>query len=255
MPRLGIRPGLWRRLIVVLQTCAIMALTTTGLHALDMAKMTGEIWGGGNRNLVVILHGDGGPGRYDGFAQAIAKANSGTTVVTLNRPGYGYKGKSSPGVGNNGPDLYTARNNDYVAEALIAMRADLKPRRLVVVGHSGGSGQLGSIIGRYPGIADVALLVSCPCNVPKWRQSRRGTNSWIKSQSPHDYVATIPSRMPVVVVVGDGDSNTYPRFSTEYVNLAKASGKSAQLVLLNGATHTWSTLESGVGAILAKYLK
>jgi pimeloyl-ACP methyl ester carboxylesterase len=243
------------RHIYLVAASLYLAFFMSSAMALDMAKMTGEVWGSGNRNLVVILHGDGGPGRYDNFAKSVAALKSGTTVVTLNRPGYGYKGKSSPGIGNNGPDLYTKRNNDYVASALAAMKKDLRPGRLIVIGHSGGSGQLGTIIGRYPGLVDVAFLVSCPCNVPKWRQSRRGTNNWTKSQSPHDHIKSVPARMPVLVIVGDRDSNTRPKFSEEYVEISKSAGKSAQLVMLRGGTHTWSTLEASVRKLVSKYLK
>lgn len=244
LPRLLAATGMW--------------LASAGFAlALDMGGLTGEVWGSGNRALVVILHGDGGPGRYDGFARQSAQRHQGTTVVTLNRPGYSYKGKKSPGRGGKGmPDLYTRRANDAVAKSIRAMQADLKPRRTVVIGHSGGSGQLGSIIGRYPGIANAALLVSCPCNVPQWRVHRRGRNNWTNSQSPDSFVRELPGNMPVYAIVGRRDPNTSPRFSKKYVEKANKAGKrNVKLVIVQNGNHSWSTVSKTVGQYLSATLK
>lgn len=224
--------------------------------AFEFGPLKGQVYGGGNKALVVILHGDGGPGRYDGMAAALAKAVPNTTVVTLNRPGYGSGKYRSPGRGGGSvADLYTKRNNDALAKTLIAMRASLKPRKLIVMGHSGGAGQMGSVIGRYPGIADSVALVSCPCNVPMWRMSRRGKNNWRQSQSPLDHVAGIAGNTRITIVVGSNDSNTRPRFSEEYHEAARAAGKKATLTIIPQANHSWSTLEPTVTNILVKEMR
>ncbi|EBA03495.1 hypothetical protein RB2150_02529 [Rhodobacteraceae bacterium HTCC2150] len=140
-----------------------------------------------------------------------------------------------------------------VADALAAIKANLNGRKLIVMGHSGGAGQLGTIIGRYPGIVDTALLVSCPCNVPKWRISRRGKNNWLQSQSPHNYIKKIPGNTKVLVVIGQHDANTKPIFSREYVKNAHVAGKgNVSLITIPNGTHKWPTLQGTVDKIIAQ---
>ncbi|MCB1368823.1 MAG: alpha/beta fold hydrolase [Rhodobacteraceae bacterium] len=225
-------------------------------NAFEFGPLKGPVHGDGNRALLVILHGDGGPGRYDKMAAALAKAVPGSTVVALNRPGYGNGKYRSPGRGGASlGDLYTKPNNDALAQTLIAMRASLKPRKLIVMGHSGGSGQMGSVIGRYPGIADSVVLVSCPCDVPKWRISRPGAHRWPLSQSPLDHVGGISPHTRIIVVIGANDDNTRLPFSREYVAAAKAAGKSVSMVVIPNGNHFWSTLEPTVTNILVKEMR
>ncbi|MBZ0128160.1 MAG: lysophospholipase [Rhodobacteraceae bacterium] len=240
-----------------LLTAAIVTLVLAPLaNAFEFGPLKGPVHGNGNQVLLVILHGDGGPGRYDKMAAALAKAVPGSTVVALNRPGYGNGKYHSPGRGGASlDDLYTKPNNDALAQTLIAMRASLKPKKLIVMGHSGGSGQMGSVIGRYPGIADSVVLVSCPCDVPKWRMARRGRNTWQTSESPLDHVGGVARKTRIILVVGSKDSNTSPRYSEEYHAAARAAGKNVTLNIIPGATHTWSTLEPTVTNILVKEMR
>lgn len=235
----------------------LLALVLTPLaQAFEFGPLKGPAYGNGNKVLLVILHGDGGPGRYDGMAAALAKAVPNATVVTLNRPGYGSGKYRSPGRGGGSlDDLYTKANNDALAKTLIAMRASLKPKKLIVMGHSGGSGQMGSVIGRYPGIADSVVLVSCPCNVPKWRLSRRGKNNWRQSQSPLDHIAGISPRSRIIIVIGANDDNTRLPFSEEYFAAAKAAGKTVSMTVIPNGNHSWSTLEPTVTNILLKEMR
>ncbi len=235
---------------------ALLLLVATAATAFEFGPLKGEVYGNGTKNLVVILHGDGGPGRYDNFAKRVANSTPNATVVTLNRPGYGRGKYRSKGRGGSSlGDLYTKRNNDLLAKTLIAMKASLKPKKIIVIGHSGGSGQMGSVIGRYPGISNTVMLVSCPCNVPKWRISRRGKNNWTSSQSPLNYVSKISGRTHIYVVIGVKDSNTKLPFSEEYTAAAKAAGKKVTFVSIPNGTHTWSTLEPTVEKLLAKEMR
>ncbi|MDA7426475.1 alpha/beta hydrolase family protein [Thalassococcus lentus] len=222
--------------------------------ALDMGQMAGDVWGSGNRNLVVILHGDGGPGRYDSYAKALASAAKGTTVVTLVRPGFRGSAGRSKGT-NSGKDHYTSRNNKLLAASLAAMKNDLRPQRMIVVGHSGGAGQLGTVIATAPGIVDVAVLVSCPCNVPRWRIHRRGKNNWTASQSPHKYAKKVSRNTKVVAITGANDPNTRPHLAEEYVTLARSAGVNASLSVPKGVNHKWSSLVRHVDAAIRKNLR
>ncbi|HHS94169.1 MAG TPA: alpha/beta hydrolase, partial [Rhodobacterales bacterium] len=187
--------------VAVLVTALAMLAQVNPLIAqtLDMGKLAGAVFGSGNQNLVVILHGDGGPGRYDKYAQSVARSVPNTTVVTLTRPGFRGATGASPGQ-NGGRDHYTRRNNASLAQALAAMRSSLRPRRLIVVGHSGGAAQLATIIATHPGTVDVAILAACPCDVPRWRIHRKGQNNWHQSQSPLDFAARVPRSTRVIAV-------------------------------------------------------
>lgn len=243
-----------RRLAAGLWGVALVLLLGGHAMAFEFGPLVGKVWGSGNRNLIVILHGDGGPGRYDGFAKAFAARHPGTTLVTLLRPGYRQGSLRSPGSSQK-RDHYTAKNNDLVAATLASMKKSLRPRRLIAVGHSGGSGQLGTIIGRHGGIVDVALLVSCPCDVPNWRVSRKGTNNWLHSQSPLKYVKTIPRSTKVIAITGKNDGNTKVRFPKKYVEAAKAAGKNASHIIIPRANHDWRTLAPSVEQVLTTQLK
>lgn len=223
-------------------------------QALSLGKLKGDVWGSGNRNLVVILHGDGGPGRYDGYAKGLAAAAKGTTVVTLVRPGFSGRAGRSPG-NNASKDHYTSGNNKKLAEALAAMKNSLRPGRVIVMGHSGGAGQLGTVIAAYPGIVDVAILAACPCDVPRWRIHRRGRNNWRMSQSPHKFAAKIPRSTKVIAITNERDSNTRPRFAKTYVEIAQKAGANVTFQVPKGGSHSWSDYQPHVHAAIRKHLR
>ncbi len=217
----------------------VLSFFGTLASALDMSPLKGVTWGSGNKNLVVILHGDGGTGRYDGYAASLAKAAKGTTVVTLTRPAF--RGRTGGSPGNNGQkDHYTKRNNKLLAQSLATMKKSLGAKRLIVVGHSGGSGQLGTVVGAYPGIVDVAILAACPCDVPNWRVHRRGRNQWTQSQSPHKFAHKVPRSTKVYAVSFQGDRNTKPVFAETYYQIAKAAGVNISFSAPAGGSHSWS---------------
>lgn len=234
--------------LLVLSALAVQA------QSLSLGKLKGDVWGSGNRNLVVILHGDGGPGRYDAYAKGLAAAAKGTTVVTLVRPGFKGRAGRSPG-NNSSKDHYTSGNNKKLAASLAEMKKSLKPGRIIVVGHSGGSGQLGTVVAQYPGIVDVAILAACPCDVPKWRVHRRGKNNWRMSQSPHKYAAKVPRSTKVIAITNKGDTNTRPRFAETYVEIAQKAGANVTLQVPNGGSHKWSAYQSNVHAAIRKNLR
>ncbi|GGX64773.1 hypothetical protein GCM10007385_37360 [Tateyamaria omphalii] len=222
--------------------------------ALSMGQLTGEVWGSGNRNLVVILHGDGGPGRYDSYADTLAQSTRDTTVVTLNRPAYQYNGQSSPGQ-NPSKDHYTETNNALIAQSLAAMKASLGTRNLIVMGHSGGAAHTGIIIGAYPGIIDVAILTACPCNVPLWRMHRSGKNTWKQSQSPHDFANRLPHSTKTYALTNMNDENTLPLFAQQYVGIAKTSGADIELITPEGGNHKWTAYKVNVDKLIRKHLR
>ena len=135
------------------------------------------------------------------------------------------------------------------------MKASIGAGRLIVVGHSGGSGQLGTVIGAYPGIVDVAILAACPCNVPQWRVSRRGKNNWIQSQSPHRFADKVPPSTKVIAITNRRDGNTGPRFARQYIEIAQAAGANATLIVPEGGSHKWSAYQAQVDALIRRHLR
>ena len=234
----------------------LAALVWVAFSAVAVAQspgpLNGKMFGSGSKALVVVLHGDvssGGPANYHyGIAAKIASANPGVTVLALLRPGYedGAELKSK-GSNNNRRDHYTKRNNTLVAQTIQSMAQQVGTNRVIAVGHSGGAAQVGGVLGLAPGLVDSAILVSCPCNISKWR-NMRGRSAWDKSngQSPHRQITKIAGETRVTLVVGTSDDNTFPALSEEYVSKAKSSGVNATLVPVPGAGHSFNALEGTV---------
>jgi len=239
---------------------AILLILGLGSMALAQSSgpLAGQAFGSGNRALVVVLHGDvskGGPAEYHyDLARKIAHQNKGVTTLALLRPGYGdSKGNRSPGSHNNRRDHYTKANNALVAQTIQNMAKQIGTSKVLVIGHSGGAAQLGSIIGLYPGLVDSAILVSCPCNIPEWR-SRKRRSPWSNSQSPHDYIGKIARDTRVIVAVGTKDTNTFPDISEDYAAAVKARGLAVGFVPIKGAGHNFDGLQSTVLRIVQSEL-
>lgn len=206
--------------------------------------------------LVIAVHGDvsaGGPGDY--LFDLLSKCNiGGTMIVGLIRPGYPDRsGERSTGHHFDRRDSYTAHNIDAVFDAIRKLRNDYKPRQLVVVGHSGGAAITAIGIGKYPGLVDTAILLSCPCNVSMWRQDR---DPWPRSLSPHSYIHGICPTTDVIALVGESDINTPPALSLDFINELKKLGNEAQCYVIQGATHSAKDLTSSkaFGRVLCKIL-
>lgn len=206
--------------------------------------------------LVVVLHGDvsrGGAADYHvPYAREVGEAPN-TVAVAMVRPGYpDGRGASSGGSNNRRRDHYTATNNAIVAGAVRALKAAYEPERTILIAHSGGAAQAGAIIGRFPGIADAAILVSCPCDVPRWRRMR-GRSAWTNSQSPDAFADDVPPATTVVAITGDADGNTDPSLARDYVESLSTRGLDARFVAVQGAGHgfdgLWPTVRDELAAM------
>jgi len=192
---------------------------------------------------VVFLHGDvsrGGPANYHyKIANQIAAQNGSATVIALLRPGYyDGKGKTSPGNNYNRKDQYTPQNNKLVAQTLISIKKAYPNRRLIVIGHSGGAAQLGSVIGQYPGIVNTAVLLSCPCHLDDWlRGHPKWRLRWKRSQSPHSFITRLSAKTRIIAITGANDKNTFPSLALNYVKAAKQKRIPARAVIVPGGNH------------------
>lgn len=203
------------------------------------------------RPLALIVHGDGGAflsagylASLDRLGQRIARARPGDGVVFVQRPGYRSALGTSEGRAKTIDDDYTAENVAHMASAARALRAHWSASRLVWVGHSGGAALGALALGREPGVAEAAVLAGCPCgSIEQWRthrnasRGRHGDSLWPNSLSPLEHMDGLQTGLRVVLLTGDRDDNTLPRFNEPWVAKARDQGVDAQMIVLPGLDH------------------
>jgi predicted esterase len=211
--------------------------------------------------MVVWLHGDvssGGPANYHfGLAQKAAEdlASQGVLSVALVRPGYpdGSGDSSSVSFTNGGrSDHYTKDNIGEVGGAIEKLRSRYKPKTVVLVGHSGGAATAAVLLGMKPRLAEGALLVSCPCDIVRWRAGRR---AWDRSENPLDWAGKTSASARVIALTGTNDDNTSADLAKTYVAALDARGIDATFLPLAGATHNSALRSPEVTDAIVKLLR
>jgi pimeloyl-ACP methyl ester carboxylesterase len=198
--------------------------------------------------LLVVLHGDAPfnkPDYQDTFAAKVAAGYSDVIAAAILRPGYtDPQGNTSEGDrGLATGDNYNAQNVDALAAAISELRRRFKARRVVMVGHSGGAAITANILGRHPALVDAALLVSCPCDVKRWRAhmfQKTGIPTFqglIATLSPIDLVSGIADRTTISMIVGAKDDVAPPDLSEAYRSALARLGKHVQLTELKDQGH------------------
>lgn len=237
----------------------LFGLSSTSIAADIFGPLKGQTFGSGTKSVVVFLHGDvsgGGPAKYhEAVMRVFAARSKDSLAIALLRPGYeNGQGLVSPGTNHKRRDQYTKKNNDLVAQTLQSLRDAHPDAKLVVVGHSGGAAQLGAVIGRYPGIVDTAILMSCPCDIKKWRAKNRPFPRSEK-QSPIKFAAKISLKTKVIALTGARDKNTWPALAEAYIATAKSAGVDAQFTSVAGAGHWDRQLEGAISRMLLNEAK
>lgn len=215
--------------------------------------ISGQVHGTGAKALVIVLHGDSGPDYITSFAADLARRNPQSTVIQMARPGYSIAGRRSKGSNSGSRDHYTKQNNNLLAQGISAASQTYPHNKLVVVAHSGGAAQTGTLLGTVPGLIDIAVMVSGPFDIPRWRASR-GT-PWPKSQSPIRYLDQIPRQTKIIAVTGQQDSNTQPGLARDYVAKAQARGLNATFTAIPNAGHSFRSLKEPVLAIATREIQ
>ena len=213
-----------------------------------------EVFGNTQKNqMVIYLSGDST--RHNGVDQRylfdLAKIDASrhnVIAAAILRPGardiYGHR---SPGHQHrNSDDNKTPANNALVARTILYLKEKYGVRNVIGVGHSGGGMMLGVIIGRYPGLIDSVILAASVCHVADYRIDRRGYNGWVNSESPHDFVESVPKNTVIRIVTGANDSNTRPKFAKRCETLYKAHGLDAQATIVPYGSHNFDTISSTV---------
>lgn len=181
-----------------------------------------------NPILLVFIHGDGipggGPSDYLKF-QATKFSKNNIVPVVLIRPGYydsynNYSTGESYAFSNHGypVDSYRPQTVETLAAAVANLKKFYHPRCTILVGHSGGAMMSGVILGKFPNLANGAVLASVVGDVKKWSSMHRW-GSYANSLSPNMFANKIPKENFVYIVSGANDTNTYPTMSKEYFDL------------------------------------
>jgi pimeloyl-ACP methyl ester carboxylesterase len=198
--------------------------------------------------LVVVLHGDApfnNPDYHYQWARAVSLENTDVIAAGILRPGYsdpsGHRSTGTRGeaVGDN----YTPAVVDAIAGAVTVLRARFKPAHVMLAGHSGGAAIAAGVMGRHPGVANGALLVACPCDVPRWREHMKETTQgriWdtpVNAVSPVEVVDSIDPQSRFVVIVGEQDDVAPPQLTREYRDRLQGRRLSVTYIEVPGAGH------------------
>ena len=202
--------------------------------------------------LVVVLHGDAPfqpPDYQYTLARLIAQENTNVVALGMLRPGYADpEGHRSPGDRGEGTgDNYTPEVVRAVAATIRHFREAESASRVLIVAHSGGAAIAGDLLGLVPDLVDDAVLVSCPCDVPRFRahmKELRADSEWkalwsapVRSLSPADLVGTIAPRTRVVLITGAEDDVAPPALARAYAKRLQARHIAVRVVLLPGQGH------------------
>jgi pimeloyl-ACP methyl ester carboxylesterase len=221
-----------------------------------VAATYGAAQAGSAPALIVVVHGDvssGGPADYH-FAFTRSLAKPGVVAVALVRPGYSdAAGRTSQGTHYDRRDSYTPANITAVGSAVRALKTHYKARTVIYVGHSGGAAIGGVLIGKDPGLINGAVLVSCPCDITRWREERK-RGAWTRSESPSAYAAKVPTTTRVVAITGSTDDNTGPGLARGYVESLTKRGVKARFQNVPGAGHGFSALHATTSGAIAGLL-
>jgi predicted esterase len=196
--------------------------------------------------LLVFIHGDGipggGPSDYLKF-QATKYIAPDVVPVVMIRPGYyDSYGNSSTGesyaFANHGypEDSYQPHTVDTIAATVNKLKEFYQPHCTILVGHSGGAMMSGVILGKYPKLANGAILASGVGDVHQWAKSHN-YGKYVNSLSPDNFVSQIPKNDFIYIVSGSDDHNTYPEMARNYYEQLKQAGITVHWYPQQGGTH------------------
>ncbi len=230
----------------------------------------------GKKNLIVFLHGDGSPNssrpgipKKSQIRFAKELINDNNNIFLFARPGYFIRerGSSEEDRYSSGPRNaikstvvnYDWKNFQILAPALQNLKKYYKPKKLILIGHSGGAYQGGTIHGKVPGLVDINILISCPCD---WETRKKLSNGkkWetksqlkeLKKNSPSFNYKDIDLKSLNILIVGKDDKNTAPGVSKYYYDLLKKKKLQVKLHIIDGG-HGLRSMAT-VGSIIKEYI-
>lgn len=195
--------------------------------------------------LLIAIHGDSpfrNPSYQYAFAKILASKSNNTIAIGLLRPGYTDSlGRTSDGnKGDAVGDNYDRTRVTQIAAAIKELKLHYKPAKTVLAGHSGGAAITANLIALYPELIDHAVMVSCPCNVKKWRNDMFAFtkepifNTDIPTLSPSDLVSSVSRNTKISIFTGSDDRITRSYLSSEYQFLLKEEDVVTSLRIIEG---------------------
>jgi predicted esterase len=175
----------------------------------------------------------------------LAAQASNVVVVGLLRPGYSdERGNRSDGDALSATgDNYTAEVVEAVALATTQIEDRYGTGATILIGHSGGAAIAALVLGRHPDVADAALLVACPCDLPAWRSymmSVRPNPVWQQPHqglSPMDETSGVRPTTIVELMVGAEDDVVRLEYSQAYAADLRSRGVEADVTILPSLGH------------------
>ncbi len=140
-------------------------------------------------------------------------------------------------------DNYTADRVAMIVAAIQALQSEYHPRASVMVGHSGGAAMAADILAVAPTLADGALLLSCPCDVPRWRAHMKEVHPaplWdqpVSSLSPLELAPRVSTAAHIRMMVGAEDEIAPPPFTERYANRLAVRGIDVQVTVIPSKGH------------------
>ena len=141
-------------------------------------------------------------------------------------------------------DSYRPHTVATLAAAIKQLKTFYHARAVILVGHSGGGIMSGIILGKYPGLANGAVLASVVGDVQQWAK-KHSYGDFSHSLSPNHFVGGIPKRDFVYVVAGTKDHNTYTHMAERYYQQLKGAGVQAFWYPEVNGTHNSIVLTKG----------
>jgi pimeloyl-ACP methyl ester carboxylesterase len=197
--------------------------------------------------LIVVLHGDSPdtPPTYQyRFAAMAAAAISDAVVAAVLRPGYSDGEDSSDGMrGYTTGDNWTSEIGNALASVVSELRDRYHPRRVILVGHSGGAAIVGNLLGQQATAIDGALLVSCPCDAAAWRKHMQAVKKgaiWdlpVRSLSPLAPVDHVPASAKIWLLVGSEDQVTPQSLTLAYADALRNRNVAVNVTIAPGLGH------------------
>lgn len=205
--------------------------------------------------LVIYLHGDNGTGGSSYMSQVASHFTKADRVnIAIIRPGYfdnegHFSGGNSLGVSSfqvaGRLDNYTKENISIIGHAIENLKQHYQPKRLLLVGHSGGAAIAALLLNEFPGVADGALLINCPTDIKRWRPD------WHNSLSPIEHIDHIPHKTVVQLITGADDDVVWPELAKKYTEVLAKKGVHATFYLGLGMGHNFSNEQTRAIAIKA----
>ena len=130
-----------------------------------------------------------------------------------------------------------------MATVLSELKDKYHPRRVILVGHSGGAAIVGNLLGQPGAAVDGALLVSCPCDVTAWRkymQSVKGGAIWerpVRSLSPLALVDAVSASAKIWLLVGSDDQIAPSSLTLAYAEALRNRNVAVNVTIAPGLSH------------------